>query len=206
MGPTKSDQVDAGFGPPALIMPFRLRGYDGRVSVCYAEDRDPARWGFDLLNLPFDLALAQGYPVCEARIAYAGPGYRAMMGWIQLITNRDPATGHDETSIDLFPIFGELDSPFAVFGVAPTMFDSPANPDHETEDWIADIFLAVSPDIGGTRRVAALLGFRWGYALRNRHATPLPVERIGPDAWDAHQAVLRGRFADWEFMPGFHEI
>jgi hypothetical protein len=209
MEPTRTSDSDEGFGRPELVLPYRLRGYDGRVSVYYAENRAPVRWVFDvpgMLASPFDLALARGYPVCEARIAYGGSGSRALMGWNQLVTNRDAQTGRQETSVDLFPIAAHLGSPFAVFGSAPTMFDAPANPDHETENWLADTFLAVCPDVGRTRRVAALLGFRWGYALRERRARSLPVEPVGPDAWDQYLPLLRDRFADWEFLPGFQAL
>jgi hypothetical protein len=164
-------------------------------------------WGFDtpgLLYQPFDLELAKGFPVCEARIAYAGPGYRALMGWIQLITHRDPTTGaEEEATVDLFPMLSDLDTPFFTFGYAPTFFDAPANPDHVTEDWIADTFLAVSPDAARTRTIAALLGFRWGYALRDTRATPLPVEALGSETWERRKEPLQTTYPGWRFLSGF---
>ena len=45
------------------------------------------------LPLPFDLTLTEGYPACYARVGYDGQGYRAYMGWIQIVTNHDLATG-----------------------------------------------------------------------------------------------------------------
>lgn len=204
------DQRESGaYAPiaPALVLPFRLRGYDGRVSVYYAEDQEPSHWGFDvpgLLAVPFDLSLALGFPICEARVAYDGLGYRALMGWIQMITHRDAATGvEEESSVDLVPMHDDLNTPYVVFGHAPTMFDAPANPNHEPEDWIADTFLVVCPEIARSRKVAALLGFRWGYELRAHRARPLPAESIGPEAWDRVLPSLSERFVDWEFVSGF---
>jgi hypothetical protein len=188
---------------PTLILPFRLRGEAGQVTVFYGANRDPRAVGFDVLHLPFDLSLTEGYPVCRMTITYGGSGYRAYMGWLQLITNRDPVTGKVETSIDLMPIHDGVDSPFAVFGIAPTFFDAPANPDHATEDWIADTFLTVCPDVARTRQVAALLGVRWGYALREQRATPLPLGPIAAQEWDHHLPLLRGLYPKWEFLPGF---
>ena len=190
-------------GRPALTLDFRLRGYNGRVAVAYEENRDPHHVGFDALGLPFDLALTVGYPTCRATVEYAGPGYRAYMGWIQLVTNHDSTTGAETVSNDVLPIHRDIDSPFATFGVAPTFFDAPANPDHDAEDWIADTFLVACPDVARTRSVAALLGFRWGYALRERHAQPLPVERINSNVWDRHLLLLRTQYPMWEFLPGF---
>src|SRR5262249_34734797 len=120
-----------------------------------------------------------------------------------LITNRDPATGAEDVGIDVMPMHQDADSPFAVFGHAPTFFDAPANPDHVTEDWIADAFLVACPDVARTRRVAALLGFRWGYGLRERRAAPLPIAALAAATWDGHLAVLRERYPSWEFLPGF---
>jgi hypothetical protein len=57
---------------PAPSLPFRLRGHDGRVLVDYTPDQDSVHWGFDLPRLlaePFDVALAQRYPISEARRA-----------------------------------------------------------------------------------------------------------------------------------------
>lgn len=193
----------AGGTEPQLSIPFHLRGYDGRVAVYYEANTDPARTGFDALHLPFDLALTLGYPTLRATVEYAGTGYRAYMGWIQLITNRDPATGACEVSVDLPPIAHGTDIPFAEFGPAPTFFDAPANPDHVTEDWIAETFLAVCPDIARTRRVAALLGFRWGYTLRERKPALLPLERLHAIAWDGSLGQLRAQYPTWEFLPGY---
>jgi hypothetical protein len=190
-------------GRPALTLDFRLRGYSGRVAVAYEENRDPHSVGFDALGLPFDLALTVGYPTCRATVEYAGPGYRAYIGWIQLVTNHDPATGTETVANDVLPIHRDIDSPFMTFGVAPTFFDAPANPDHDSEDWIADTFLVACPDVARTRCVAALLGFRWGYALREHHAQPLPVGRIGADTWNRHVPLLRAQFPTWEFLAGF---
>jgi hypothetical protein len=190
-----------------LEAPFRLRGYDGLVTISCGEDRDPAFWGFatpGLLFQPFDLELAKGYPVCEARIAYAGSGYRALMGWIQLITQRNPDTGAEvEKNVDLFPMLADADSPFCVFGYAPTFFDAPANPDQGTIDWIADTFLAVCPDVVRTRTVAALLGFRWGYALRQAQATPIPLQALNHDAWELQRPLPHTRYPRWRFLSGF---
>jgi hypothetical protein len=192
---------------PTLQLPLRLRGHDGRVDVYYGENQDPSRWGFDLLNLPFDIELTRGFPTCEARVMYPIPGYRAAMGWIQLVTVRDAATGEESTSIDVFPNASQTESPFAVFGFAPTMIDAPGpNPPRANETWTAETFLAVCPDVARSRRAAALLGFRWGYTLRDMRATPFAAEQTGPEAWNGHLEYLREQFPTWEFVPGFAEL
>src|SRR5262249_31076517 len=146
----------------------------------------------------------RGFPTCEARVTYAVPGYRAAIGWIQHVTVRDAATGEESTSIDVFPNASQTESPFAVFGFAPTMFDAPgANPPRANETWTAESFLAVCPDVARIRRAAAPVGFRWGYTLRDMHATPFAAAPVGSEAWDRHLAYLREQFLTWEFLPGF---
>lgn len=158
---------------PALTVPFHVRGYDGRVSVFYGANTDPAHWGFNLLALPFDIALVEGFPVCEAVIDYAGAGYRAAMGWIQVVTHTD-LTGRAWASVDVAPMPWQSDNPLANFGYLSAMFDAPGpNPPRRDETWGAETFLAIVPDVARSRRVQAVLGFRWGYDLKG-HARTSP--------------------------------
>jgi hypothetical protein len=185
------------------VLPFRVRGYDGRVSVFYETNHDPARWGFQHLDLPFDIALAGGFPVCRAVVDYAGDGYHAVMGWIQVVTVTN--AGGARASVDVFPMHRESDTPFAEFGERPTLFDAPGpNPPRGDETWVAESFLAVVPDVARSRRVRAVLGFRWGYELRGMRATPLPVEVAGEAGWRRCLDTLRRDYPTWAFAPHFH--
>lgn len=190
---------------PALTLPFRLHGFAGKVTVRYGENRDPTRWGFDVLGLPFDIALAHGFPVCQADIAYDGSGYRAMMGWIQLLTVRDTHANAEDVSMDLLPIQTEADTPFCEFGQAPTFFDAPGpNPPRANEQWLASTFLAVCLDAARTRHVSALLGFRWGYDLCDARPTFLPLEPLTASGWNQHLPFLRESSPTWRFAQDFH--
>jgi hypothetical protein len=167
-------------------------------------NRDPIRWGFDLLHLPFDISATIGFPVFESRVSYNGEGYRAMMGWIQLVTVRDALTGHEDTFADQYPILSQSDTPFVELGPAPTWFDAPGpNPPRANETWTAYTFLVICPDVGRTRRVAALLGVRWGYMLVRGRASPLALESVAAADWDRLAPVLHARYSTWEFLPGF---
>ncbi len=64
----------------ALTLPFKLRGHSGTVSVRYEANQDPVHWGFDLLNLSFDIEQTRGFPVFDARTRYDSEGLRAIMG------------------------------------------------------------------------------------------------------------------------------
>jgi hypothetical protein len=183
----------------SLTIPFHLRGYNGWVSVCYLTNTDPAAWGFNLLALPFDISLAAGFPVCWATIDYAGVGYHAVMGWIQVVTVTD-SSGRTRSSVDVSPIFWQTDSPFADFGHLPTLFDAPGpNLPRANETWVAESFLTIVPDVARSRRVRAVLGFRWGYDLREMRATPRSLELTSAADWRRCVAVLRERYPNWEF-------
>jgi len=184
-------------------IPFRLRGHDGRVDVSYGVNRDPRRWGFDHLALGFDPALTHGFPVCRATIDYGGDGYHAVMGWIQVVTVEDRADRRIWPSVDTYPVFWDVDNPFAAFGMLPTLFDAPGpNPPRANERWTADSMLAICDGIARTRQVSPVCGFRWGYDLAAGVPTPFPPERIGSRAWIDMSRVLRESYPAWEFQAG----
>ncbi len=116
------------------LIPFNLKGKNGKVSVYYGVNDDPIKVGFDALpGIPFDINVSRGYPVINARIEdYAGSGYRMFCGWIQIVTSvyldaRDSQNTRSETfiSADIAPCFAENDSPFATYGYLPQLFDAP---------------------------------------------------------------------------------
>ena len=188
----------------ALTLPFALRGHSGEVSIAYEANHDPKRWGFDLINLPFDAQRTRGFPVFDARVHYDGEGYRALLGWIQLVTV-EPTNGEKAyTSIDQIPIHRQSDTPFMTFGSAPEAFDAPGpNPPRTDETWTSYTFLAICPDLARTRRVAAVLGIRWGYVLKDGKPTMQPIEVTDAAAWDKVLPVLKESYPDWEFISGF---
>ncbi len=193
-----------GFSPSVLCLTilFTLRGFDGRVLVRYEENTDPQGWGFGLLNLPFDLELVRGFPVCEVEIEYEGPGYYATMGRIQLVTVNETLSGETWTAIDQMPNQHGLELPFTEFGQKPTMFDAPGpNPPRSDETWLAETFLAICPDVGRTRTVETITGFSWGYRLEQMQPTLLPVEACSSECWNQHLPYLKETFPSWTFLP-----
>ena len=187
---------------PALTIPFSLHGFLGRVVVHYEANTKPQGWGFELLNLPFALELIKGFPVCEAKIEYGGPGYYATMGWIQLVTVDDALSGETWTAIDQMPNQHGLELPFTPFGEKPTMFDAPGpNPPRSDETWLAETFLAICPDVARTRTVEAIAGFSWGYRLEKSRPTLLPAKTCSSERWNHHLPYLKETFPSWTFLP-----
>jgi hypothetical protein len=185
---------------PALVLPFACRGDAGAVRVHYGVTSDPAALGFDLVAAGFDNARFAGFPAMRAEVSLDGEGYRAVVGWLQVISRSVAATGELIVEVDLPPVLAAAGSPLAGFGYLPAFFDAPANPDHPDGDWVAETFLVAMPDIARTRRVAALAGFRWGYRLAVGRPAALPAEPVGPQRWDAHRPMLTSGYPGWTFL------
>lgn len=65
--------------------------------------------------------------------------------------------------------------------------------------WVAEAYLATSPDALMTRTVQPLCGFGWGYDTTFRPPELLPLGRLSADAWNSARAVLEKRYPAWEF-------
>ena len=181
----------------SLAVPFRLRGLDGLVTVDTAVNEEPARWGYDLLG-QFPMEQPLGFPVVHASVAYPAEGYRAVMGWIQLVYHGEDRD-NPEVMVDLPPQHVEAGTPYAFWGFSPTFFDAPSTP-RSGIHWVADAFLATSPDALMTRSVMPVCGFRWGYATTREPPEISPPERVRAVAWDRARAVLAERYPAWEFL------
>ena len=173
---------------------FRLHGLLGRVAVVVEPNRKPEELGCP--------PHAEGFPVCSAAIDYAGRGYRAALGWIQLVRSSDGAAGGDAFELDPVDALGRVPHPFCWFGFAPTLFDAPSRRARSPLHWTAHSFLAF---VATERRVGALLGFSWGFTIQDGHvslASPAPLDASG---WEGHLALLGREHPDWAFEPGYHE-
>jgi hypothetical protein len=185
---------------PALVLPFTCRGDAGTVDVHYGVTTDPAALGFDLAATGFDNARFAGFPAIRAEVSLGGEGYRAVVGWLQVISRSVAASGELVVEVDLPPVLAAADWPLAGFGYLPTFFDAPANPDHPDGEWVAETFLVALPDIARTRRVGAVTGFGWGYRLAAATPAPLPVVPVGPQRWEAHRPMLANAYPSWTFL------
>jgi hypothetical protein len=117
---------------PVLVLPFTCRGGTGSVDVSYGVTADPVAVGFDLVASGFDEERFRGFPVIRAGVSFDGDGYRAVLGWLQVVSTRIAASGEADVVVGLPPMLAGADSPLAGFGYLPTLFDAPANPHHRT--------------------------------------------------------------------------
>ena len=181
-------------------MSFRLLEAQGWIDVAVESNTDPEALGCP----PF----AQGFPVCTATVSYEGKGYRAALGWVQLVRSTDNASGGEEFEMDPYSPLGPLPHPFCFFGFAPVLFDAPMRESREDMDWIANSFLCfaapsvLAPEAGGPE-ARAVAGFEWGFRTRNSDVVGRPPESLGSAAWDSHLSLMRSEHPSWGFATGF---
>jgi hypothetical protein len=181
----------------SLSVPYTFRGQSGRVQVSVTVNTEPARFGCDLLT-PSSPSAATGFPVCLARPEIPLDGYAAACGWIQLVRSSD-ATG--EFEMDPLAVFGDVATPFAFFGIAPTLFDAPSRPSRDDLTWRARSFLAALPDGVRTKRVHPLVAFEWGFTVVDQTVSVQDASALDLAAWDEHRPLLAGAHPGWGFAP-----
>lgn len=167
---------------------FSHHAVSGSVAIDVRRNVYPAELGCDAASL--------GLPVCIARVETATQGYRAMCGWIQVVCSTDNSTGGEGFDMDPFAPSG-TDSPYAFYGLAPTLFDAPARDHRDDLDWLAHAFLAHTPL--GTNTVEALLGFSWGFRFRAEEVQIVAPAPLVPTDWAAHQELLTAEHPAWTF-------
>lgn len=166
---------------------FVHAGKPGTVRVELAANDDPAA-----LGCPDG---ARGLPYCRATIEQDARGYGDALGWIQLVDSTDAPGGF---AIDPFEPLGEVTHPFCFFGFAPTLFDGPSRPAREDMTWTANSFLA---GIRGDHEAFAILGFTWGFEIRDGEVSILGPTQLDGSAWDACLPPLEAAHPRWHFIP-----
>jgi hypothetical protein len=173
-------------------------GFDGETGSVHVEcvvNNDP--------NAVGAWPHAEGFPVCTATVEYPRRGYRSMLGWVQLVRSTDNASGGAAFEMDPFALFGDAPSPYCWYGTQPILFDAPSRPTRVPMRWEAHSFLATTriDEVmrGSARWVEPLLGFAWGFEIRDERIELSPVARLTSADWDAHLAVLAESYPFWRF-------
>lgn len=179
-----------------MDIPFSLHGRLGTVAVEIRRNDDPAALGCTVH--------ARDLPVCTAVVDYAGQGYNALLGWVQLVSSTDGESGEAGFDPDPISIYQDLATPYAFFGIRPTLFDAPARSRRVDLRWLAHSFLCFSPTLPTpTSEVRAVLGFSWGFDIREGRVHLRPAEPLPAASWDGHRQRLSTAYPAWQFAAGF---
>ncbi|ANP54665.1 hypothetical protein J2Z21_001708 [Streptomyces griseochromogenes] len=175
-----------------MIIPFLRDDTQGSVTVTLERVDDPTVIGKH--------PSAHDFPSCTAAVDYPGKGYRALFGWVQLVRSTDNPSAGAAFDMDPFYLFEDAPSPYAFFGINPTLFDAPSRASRDPLDWTAHSFLAWTPMDDTERRVLPLAGFSWGFGIDSAGRITLrEVETLAPVDWDAHLPYLGTSHPGWVF-------
>jgi hypothetical protein len=181
---------------------FSLRGHEGHVRVKYDVNEDPSRWGFDRLGFDWDVSVARGFPLIEARVDYPAEGYAGYLGWIQgVVYTVSRGTEPDEivsVTPDVAPQLRDANMPYLSFGIEPVLFDAPAFTEPNV-DWNARAFLTYTPDLLMSPVVEPLCGFFWGYEVANGIVERKELRGAQLEDWIEVRKDLRVRLPTWKF-------
>ena len=176
-----------------LTLDFALRGVKGEVTITMAANDAPEALGCD--------PSARGFPVCEATVDTPLRGYRALLGWIQVLGSRRTDADERRFEIDPLQVFDGVDSPFAFYGLNPILFDAPSRRDRaQPLDWLAHSFLCASPGDPMARQVEPYAGFRWGFVLDTGTVRFVRPEALPLSSWASHRPLLEGAYPSWRFL------
>lgn len=182
-----------------LEVPFTVRGVDGLVDVELESNDDPAALGYGLLAPGATAETLTGYPVCTARIEYPARGYAAMFGWIQFVQSSDSEGDPSIFELDPIYLYREVSTPFAWFGLRPTLFDAPTRETRSPMRWRARSYLCVVPDAVISREVAPVCGFAWGFDADPDSITIVEATTLNCESWNDQLMTLRTQFPGWSF-------
>jgi hypothetical protein len=183
-----------------LRLDFSLRGARGVIEAFVTPNHDPVAVGYSLLSGGLPVDFANGFPVCRATVAYQAEGYAAVFGWTQLVRSTEVANAQFE--VHPIAIYSEVSTPFAWYGLKPTLFDAPSRETRTDMLWRAHSFLCVSPDAVLTRRVQAIAGFSWGFDISKGVITVVDPQPLDAPNWDEHLALLTFSYPNWAFDRG----
>ncbi|WP_244905325.1 hypothetical protein [Streptomyces agglomeratus] len=173
-----------------VIIPFLRDGTQGAVTVTLERVNDPAAIGKH--------PSAGGFPCCTAEVDFPGKGYRALFGWVQLVRSTDNSSAGAAFDMDPFYLFEDAPSPYALFGINPTLFDAPSRIKRCPLTWTAHSYLAWTPMYDTDRRVPPLVGFSWGFNIDSASRITLQqVQSLTAADWDVHVPYLGTSHPGW---------
>ena len=172
---------------------FGFGGDHGRVLVDVVANADPVSVGKSERE--------RGMPMCTASVEFSARGYRALLGWVQLVREPDSVA---RFTIDPFDLFEDSSAPFAWYGFQPVLFDAPSRWRDGVVQWEAHSFLTIGPWDVDRRLVVPLVGFAWGYRQRSlTEGLQLSSLRLlGPADWNGHRLYMGERYPAWTFDDG----
>lgn len=206
---------------------FDAFGREHTMRATVLPNDDPVASGSTVILPMYKPAEFLGFPMIKATVKSDHVGFGSMFGWVQFVectsngNNSSDTTTTDGTAdgaptgdgrdiqnsgsnegwqLDTVPLFEDMDSPFIYFGSDPTLFDAPVRVGVDDLKWRAQSYLTNIADSVITKEVAPILGFTWGFDVKDGIKTIVKLEELDLKAsWNDRLSGLRGKFANWTF-------
>jgi hypothetical protein len=183
-----------------LSVPVVLRGHRGMIAVRIHSSRGEVDSGAPLLGLSRPHLACKGLPVCTATVSFRGHGYVAAMGWVQLVQSSD-AHNPNVYEVDPLALFRGVNTPYAFFGIKPTLFDAPYRDRTRDVSWHARSYLAITSDAVISQEALPVAAFTWGFQIRRSEVTIEPPRQLDIRSWESHAELLERNYPGWRFRP-----
>jgi hypothetical protein len=187
---------------PSVRARFDRQGRAGWVRAYYDRTESAAASGFPtLVGWERATDAGVGFPRLRVEVTSDRPGYGAILGWIQWVTQEFPSDRTKVRLVDRLPALLDRDVPFLAYGFAPTFFDAPAYNSHPAVDWRASAWLCSVPMMSRREPIVPLFGLTWGYRIAENGAEPVPhpILRATASEWRTVRAELARRHPAWRF-------
>jgi hypothetical protein len=181
-----------------LSVGFALRGHQGEIAVRIRPSRGEVDSGAPLLGSSRPRHSDKGLPVCNATVSFGGKGYVAAMGWVQLVQSSD-AADPNVYEMDPLALFRGVNTPYAFFGIKPTLFDAPYRDRTRDVTWRARSYLAITSDGVISQEALPVTGFTWGFHIIRSVVTIEPPRQLDARSWESHLDVLERDYPGWRF-------
>lgn len=96
-------------------------------------------------------------------------------------------------------MYAGVNTPYAFFGITPTLFDAPYRDTEQDLVWEARSYLATTPDAVFTQAAFPLVAFSWGFQITAGSITLDPPTKLNIDHWTQHLSVLEETHPGWNF-------
>jgi hypothetical protein len=181
-----------------LSIPVVLRGREGKIAVRIRPSRGEVDSGASLLGLSRPGRAGKGLPVCIATLSFSGHGYAAAMGWVQLVQSSD-ASDPNVYEMDPLALFRGVNTPYAFFGIKPTLFDAPYRDTSRDVSWHARSYLAITSDAVISQEALPVAGFTWGFHISRSAVTIESPRQLDLRSWESHLDTLERDYPGWRF-------
>lgn len=91
--------------------------------------------------------------------------------------------------MDPLALFRDVATPFAFFGIAPTLFDAPFRESRYDLVWKARAFLAASHDGVMSKTIHPLAAFEWGFTVAEGAIIIDDPTELSVATWNEHRQL-----------------